>query len=96
MEAARQLARRTDPPALKTATHITLVAGELEAAKDYGSRYIQQCMLNHDWYAAAEVIHWHEAFKVKDWICIDGLAQDCSNSIANTLELLQSCTNPST
>ena len=27
---------------------------------------------------------------------IDGLVQDCSNSIANTLELLQSCTKPST
>ena len=26
---------------------------------------------------------------------IDGLAQDCSNSIANALELLQSCTKPS-
>ena len=26
---------------------------------------------------------------------IDGLVQDCSNSIANTLELLQSCTKPS-
>ena len=25
---------------------------------------------------------------------IDGLVQDCSNSIANALELLQSCTNP--
>ena len=25
---------------------------------------------------------------------IDGLMQDCSNSIANTLELLQSCTKP--
>ena len=25
---------------------------------------------------------------------IDGLAQDCSNSIANALELLQSCTKP--
>ena len=24
----------------------------------------------------------------------DGLAQDCSNSIANALELLQSCTKP--
>ena len=27
--------------------------------------------------------------------CIDGLVQDCSNSIANALELLQSCTKPS-
>ena len=27
---------------------------------------------------------------------IDGLVQDCSNSIANALELLQSCTKPST
>ena len=26
---------------------------------------------------------------------IDGLVQDCSNSIANTLKLLQSCTKPS-
>ena len=25
----------------------------------------------------------------------DGLVQDCSNSIANTLELLQSCAKPS-
>ena len=25
---------------------------------------------------------------------IDGLMKDCSNSIANTLELLQSCTEP--
>ena len=27
---------------------------------------------------------------------LDGLVQDCSNSIANALELLQSCTKPST
>ena len=26
---------------------------------------------------------------------IDGLVQDCSNSIADALELLQSCTKPS-
>ena len=26
---------------------------------------------------------------------IDGLAQDCSNSIVNALELLQSCAKPS-
>ena len=26
--------------------------------------------------------------------CVDGLAQDCSNSIANALELLQSCAEP--
>ena len=29
-----------------------------------------------------------------DWY-FDGLVQDCSNSIANALELLQSCTKPS-
>ena len=29
------------------------------------------------------------------YIYIDGLVQDCSNSIANALELLQSCTKPS-
>ena len=27
---------------------------------------------------------------------IDGLVQDCNNSIPNALELLQSCTKPST
>ena len=29
------------------------------------------------------------------WPQVDGLVQDCSNSIANALELLQSCTKPS-
>ena len=29
------------------------------------------------------------------WVHIDGLVQDCSNSIVNTLELLQSYTTPS-
>ena len=29
------------------------------------------------------------------WIHIDSLAQDCSNSIASAMELLQSCTKPS-
>ena len=28
-------------------------------------------------------------------VYINGLVQDCSNSIANALELLQSCTKPS-
>ena len=28
------------------------------------------------------------------WHYLDGLMQDCSNSIANALELLQSCTKP--
>ena len=37
-------------------------------------------------------------FLLQTWNChppIDGLEQDCSNSIANALELLQSCTKPS-
>ena len=29
------------------------------------------------------------------WDDVDNLVQDCSNSIANALELLQSCTKPS-
>ena len=37
----------------------------------------------HEWY--------HETLVYE----IDGLVQDCSNSIANTLELLQSCIKPS-
>ena len=35
--------------------------------------------------------------EVKEWLPynIDGLVQECSNSIANALELRQSCTKPS-
>ena len=33
--------------------------------------------------------------RLKQWSYIDGLAQHCSNSIANALELLQSCVKPS-
>ena len=33
--------------------------------------------------------------RLPELLC-DGLMQDCSNSIANALELLQSCTKPST
>ena len=32
------------------------------------------------------------SFKIQDHI--NGLVQDCSNSIANTLEFMQSCTKP--
>ena len=34
-------------------------------------------------------------FYLNEKFYIDGLAQDCCNSIANALELLQSCTKPS-
>ena len=37
----------------------------------------------------------HGLIAVLVWGEIDGLVQDCSNSIANALELLQSCTKPS-
>ena len=38
-----------------------------------------------------KTLHGHH----KTYLYIDGLVQDCSNSIANALELLQSCTKPS-
>ena len=34
-------------------------------------------------------------YKRREQVCSYGLAQDCSNSIANLLELLQSSTKPS-
>ena len=40
------------------------------------------------------VKHYHNSLIIL-YIYIDGLVQDCSNSIANTLQLLQSCTKPS-
>ena len=42
--------------------------------------------------AVRSIIHVAERNQVSR---IDGLVQDCSNSIANALELLQSCTKPS-
>ena len=44
------------------------------------------------------LIRWHFYIQSMPWSFsvdkIDGLVQDCSNSSANTLELLQSCTKP--
>ena len=37
----------------------------------------------------------HTVYIMTVSIYIDGLVQDCSSSIANALELLQSCTKPS-
>ena len=42
------------------------------------------------------VYHLHECIKNMYFHQhIDGLVQDCSNSVAGALELLQSCTKPS-
>ena len=48
---------------------------------DFGTTCVEQNYWCHK--SGDECIHYHN---------IDGLAQDCSNSIANALELLQSCT----
>ena len=47
-------------------------------------------------YMERESLYWNRALASKiELNHIDGLVQDCSNSIANALELLQSCTKPS-
>ena len=53
---------------------------------------------NHQdiWLELEWVWSFHEKMKAMIGAYIDGLVQDCSNSIANALELLQSCTEPST
>ena len=61
------------------------------------SYYLNQCWL----IIIRTDVLWHSSramSKVPLWVWnlqIDGLVQDCSNSIANALELLQSCTKPS-
>ena len=45
-------------------------------------------------------MHVYDLAPQRNWnlqihLYVDGLVQDCSNSIANALELLQSCTKPS-
>ena len=42
-----------------------------------------------------QVVHKRLFQAILNLLYIDGLVQDCSNSIANALELLQSCTKPS-
>ena len=37
----------------------------------------------------------HNTIESLQWSIINGSVQDCSNSIANALELLKSCTEPS-
>ena len=63
------------------------------------------CLLQHCWCfstraSIATVLNLHLCFSsclgVNIYLYIDGWVQDCSNSIGNTLELLQSCTKPST
>ena len=64
-----------------------------------------QLLLSSSWETSLQnntIFHWLGAnlesplnmllFKMDD---INGLVQDCSNSTANALELLQSCTKPS-
>ena len=46
------------------------------------------------WRDEARICTWHPAGHFELYH-LDGLVQNCSNSIANALELLQSCTKPS-
>ncbi len=67
-EAAAVMVRRADlsaMSALKVATHISLLANHMDECKMYGQKYIQECQLKYDWAAAAEVVKWNEAFKVR-------------------------------
>ena len=63
-EAASVLTRRLDCQALKAASYITLVAGEMNAFKNFSTRFIQECQTVGDWQAAAEVLSWHKSMKV--------------------------------
>lgn len=67
LEAARILARRTDQSALRAAVLICLAANQLEAAKMYGRKYIQQCLMVFDWTAVKEVLQAHPCFKVNQY-----------------------------
>ena len=51
----------------------------------------QHC--NENWFSASAKVA-HKQF-ISLCLYFDGLVQGCSNSIANALELLQSCTKPS-
>ena len=49
------------------------------------------------WYAVLIFWLYYISYRIRIiHLHIDGLVQDCSNYIANALELLQSCTKPST
>ena len=48
-----------------------------------------------DWFQTTASITGHDSSARPAWPNIDGLVQDCSNSSALAMELLQSCTKPS-
>ena len=52
--------------------------------------HLKLCLENGSHFVSASMCQ-----PVAWWCHMDGLVQDCSNSIANALELLQSCTKPS-
>ena len=64
LEAAQALARRVDLPALKAATHVTLVANEIAACMTYAVRYVQECQLVGDWLAAQQLLQCNSCFQV--------------------------------
>ena len=52
--------------------------------------------LMYDFLVCPLSMHWrYQSLTLSHQYDIDGLVQDCSISIANTLEILQSCTEPS-
>ena len=63
-EAAAVLARRSDCQALRAATHVCLVAGEMSSFKNFAERFIQECLIIGDWLSVSEVLGWHTSLKV--------------------------------
>ena len=58
------IARRSDTESLKTAAQIAVIAGEVDAAKSFCQRYVQECQLKFNWQAASQVLKLHSSFKV--------------------------------
>ena len=64
LQAAVCLSRRSDLSALRTAAKICLVANEIEAARLYTRRLVQDCYVACDWLTAQEVVNSHSHFMV--------------------------------
>ena len=69
-KAASCLAKRSEPTALRAAIFVLLAANHIDSSKVYAQKYVNECLLAHDWSAAAEVINSAAAFKVLCLTCL--------------------------
>jgi hypothetical protein len=58
------LVKRSEPSALQAAVSVLVAAEQLDDARLYAQKYVQECLLRCDWLAAEEMIKLQPSFNV--------------------------------